>query len=352
MAKSILFKLLIQGPDLEREITLRPGITSLGREPGNDIALAFAKISRRHAHFECSETMCLIIDLESANGTIVDGVRIQAHVPTPLNDNARIEIDPVKIICQHTIIDLPDDTGEKPPEQRTIARKQVQPETPKEDVTSVLASPPQPKPEKATEEPIKEVPKAKKPPAPPDEPPKQKPPSPTVVPEPQPEAESIFPPGLSDHSIRYIDYLPGIYQDEFMSHFLALFESILFPIEWNVDNFDLFLSPGTAPLGFLPWLSSWYDLAFDASWSEEQRRRLLREAHQIYARRGTRWALNRLLEIYTGQTAEIVEFEKDMEAHVFKVILKEEPALDKNLVMRLIDANKPAHASYKLEFRK
>ncbi len=349
MAKSIQFKLSIEGPELKKEISLKRGITTLGREPGNDIALAFSKISRRHARFECSETMCLIIDLESANGTIVDGVRIQPHIPIPLSDNAQILIDPVKMVCRHTLAHLPDEPMHKTPEQRTITRKQAQSEVQKEETSSVPVSekPPEAKPK--TEEPPREVPKEKekKPPA---EPPKRKPPSPTPLPEPEPE--SLFPPGLSEDSIRYIDYLPGIYQDKFMSRFLALFESIWLPLEWTMDHFDLFLDPATTPTGFLPWLSNWYDLVFDATWTEGQRRELLKEAHQIYARRGTRWALNRLLEIYTGQTAEVIEFEEKMDPHFFKVILKEEAALDKTLVMRLIDANKPAHTSYALEFKK
>ena len=133
---------------------------------------------------------------------------------------------------------------------------------------------------------------------------------------------------------------------------MALFESILIPIEWNVDNFDMYLNANTAPSSFLPWLSHWYDITFDASWPEEKRRILLNEAHQIYARRGTRWALTRLLEIYTDQTPEIIEFEDKMDAHTFKVILKKDKALDESLVTRLIDTNKPAHTSYQLEFKK
>ena len=69
-----------------------------------------------------------------------------------------------------------------------------------------------------------------------------------------------------------LSYLPGIYHTEFMSHFLAIFEAVLFPVEWQIDNFDLFLDPGTAPRNFLPWLANWFDIVFDSTWSEAQQR--------------------------------------------------------------------------------
>ena len=159
-------------------------------------------------------------------------------------------------------------------------------------------------------------------------------------------------PGLSLHSQRLINYLPGIYATDFMSRFLALFESVLVPIEWNVDNFDMFLDSGTSPLAFLPWLASWYEITFDSTWSETQRRNLLREAPQIYARRGTRWALSRLLEIYTGALPEIVEFSdpKDPFTFIVKLPIRERD-VNRQLLEHLIDSSKPGHASYVLEFR-
>ena len=136
-----------------------------------------------------------------------------------------------------------------------------------------------------------------------------------------------------------------------MARFLALFESILAPIEWNVSNFDLYLHAGTAPLSFLPWLASWFGVTFDSTWSEAQRRTLLAEACQIYARRGTRWALARVLEIYAGHAPEIVDQAEAQTPFTFTVRL---PArrreINRELLQRIIDANKPAHTSYTLEF--
>jgi phage tail-like protein len=136
-----------------------------------------------------------------------------------------------------------------------------------------------------------------------------------------------------------------------MRRFLGIFEAILTPIEWQIDNFDLYLDPGTAPVGFLPWLASWFDVAFDPSWDEVQRRQLLREAHRIYARRGTKWALSRVLEIYTGKTPTIVDADEDLAPFTFKVTLPFSAARsERAMVERLIDVHKPAYALYELEF--
>jgi phage tail-like protein len=124
----------------------------------------------------------------------------------------------------------------------------------------------------------------------------------------------------------------------------------LTPIEWEITHFDMVLSPGTAPKDFLPWLGSWFDLTFDDSWTEAQRRTLLAEAHRIYARRGTRWALSRVLEIYTGHQPEVIDTAEDLEPFTFRVILPTSARSRQSLIERLINAHKPAHTNYRLEF--
>jgi phage tail-like protein len=163
-----------------------------------------------------------------------------------------------------------------------------------------------------------------------------------------PDGPSI-PPGLTTDSLRLLEYLPPIYHSEFMSHFLALFESVLLPIEWTVDNFDLYLSPGTAPGSFLPWLSHWFGLAFDDTWSDAQRRALIADAHWLFETQGTKKAMSRVLEIYTGQPPEIID--QDVGDHTFIVKLPfPRKQVAEDLIHHLIDAYKPAHTSYQLKF--
>jgi phage tail-like protein len=135
-----------------------------------------------------------------------------------------------------------------------------------------------------------------------------------------------------------------------MSRFLGIFESIQTPIEWTIDSFDLYLDPDASPAAFLTWLGSWYGLTFDATWTEAQRRLLIAEAHALFARRGTRWALARLLEIYTGCTPEIDDSSEDLEPFTFSVRLAlPDTAANRTLLTRLIDSHKPAYTTYRLE---
>ncbi|MCX6045113.1 MAG: phage tail protein [Chloroflexi bacterium] len=169
---------------------------------------------------------------------------------------------------------------------------------------------------------------------------------------------------LPRHSRRLIKYLPEIYQppavathnnlqgesqlydsaENFFVRYLALFESILLPIDWTIGNFDLFLHPKTAPQTFLPWLARWFGWVFDETWDEKQQRTLLAQAYAIYARCGTSWALGQLLQIYTGQIAEISE---DFDKATFTVKLRAQEE-QRTYIVALIDAHKPAHAAYQL----
>jgi phage tail-like protein len=166
----------------------------------------------------------------------------------------------------------------------------------------------------------------------------------------------MVPPGLSIHSQKLIHYLPGIYQpdprqQDFMSRFLGIFESILIPIEWNVDNFDLFLNPALAPADFLPWLANWFGVLLQPNWSEAQRRAFLSQAGFLFARRGTSAALQQLLAIFTGVTPEIDDTSQDLPPFTFRVRLPMvEPEGDAGQIAVLIEAHKPAHTNYILEF--
>ena len=346
MAQQFEFRLHIIGPELERDFIIPLGETLIGREPNSALPLVYPLVSRRHALLHCSEQTCTITDLESANGTLVNGARIEPNQPLNLEDQMKITIGPFEIVCLKTDVSQPEDGPQESPLQQTPPEA-AEPEP----------EPAKAKPVKKTSRPTKaqvdEGGKAQKPTG--QEPPAGEPPA-----EPPSEAQPPmeFPlrieavSGMDLHSQRLINYLPGIYLTDFMSRFLGMFESILTPIEWNVDNFDLFLDPGTAPTAFLPWLANWYQIAFNPVWTETQRRTLLREAHQIYARRGTRWALSRLLEIYTGSAPEIVEFSDPQDPFTFIIRLPiRERDVNRQLLEAIIDSNKPSQTSYELEFR-
>jgi len=317
MADNSNFQLRISGPLVNQIFDLPIGMTIIGREVGTAaLVINEQQISRQHARVECTETACRITDV-STYGTLLNGEKLTRQFVTPLKVGDELTIGEHRLIF----------------EERKV----------------VVAPPPPPK----------------------RQPPKAPPPPPLTI-QSQPLYWGQVPPGLARHSLRLLQYLPEIYHPakaprlvngqtddpandspaDFFSRFLAIFESVLLPLEWNVDNFDLFLTVKTAPPEFLPWLAGWFDLLFDPTWQVEQRRAILREAHWLFARRGTKLALARVLEIYTNQQPVILDEQQDEVApHTF--IVRFPPMFDqekRQLIARLIDVNKPAHTTYRLEF--
>lgn len=317
MTQTSRFQLRISGPELNTTYVIPLGMSIIGRAPASDLIINDARVSSRHAQLDCTETEGRITDLESTNGTLLNGEKIVPRVVIPL------AIGDELLIGQHKLhVEL---TGAAPPSPPPpVDRGQRQPPS--------------------------------------------LPPPPTLSVRPY---GGLVPPGLALQSLRLLSYLPEIYHpgkprwavngvaperpvaaNNFFSRFLALFESILLPIEWTVDSFDFYLDLQTAPHEFLPWLASWFDLLFDATWSDAQRRAFLQDAHQIFARRGTRWALSRVLEIYTGVKPVIDDTSADLEPYVFRIRLPlTKQQVDVTLIEALINANKPAYTNYILEFK-
>jgi phage tail-like protein len=311
MADEFLKRLKVSGPEISESMDLTVGEITIGRQEGNELRLNHRLVSRQHARIKCTAKTCRITDLGSANGTLIDGEKLEPNTPTLLKSGSMISIGPFELTFEQIAV---------------VPAKPAPPAKPKKP-------------------PAKPAVKAPPPPPPP-----PTPPSPVLETRP-PIDYSQAPPGLTKEESRYLQYLPGIYHTDFMKRFLAIFESVLAPIEWNVDNFDLYLNPETTPSGFLPWLSNWFSITFDSTWTVEQQRELLLEAHKIYARRGTRWALSRVLEIYTKAEPEIIDLIADDDPFTFtvKIPLKEKD-IDRTLIEQIVDSNKPAHTNYKLAF--
>lgn len=348
MADEFVFQLNIAGPEKMETVTLTPGTAMMGRQVGNDILLEHSRVSRRHAQIESTAVSCTITDLGSSNGTLVNGEKLSPNVPVTLADGDEILVGPFMLTFKQETVEIEKEIEAEPePVEAEASPQETKPE-PEPELVKAETPPEKPEPEpesvKAETLPKQELPS-----------PPKKPPTPPAPSPPRPVASLPpgAPPGLTRHSSRLLPYLPGIYHTDFMSRFLGLFEAILTPIEWNIDNFALFLNPGTAPAEFLSWLAQWYTISFDDSWSEDQRRQLLQEAHRIYGRRGTRWALSRVLEIYTGHLPDIDDESADLDPFTFTVkIPLRQKELNQELIERIIDFNKPAHTTYKLKFKR
>ena len=208
----------------------------------------------------------------------------------------------------------------------------------------------------------------------------------------------------------YLDTLPAIYQDDpdtrvFLGRFLLAFEHVLTglgdPAEPGLEEildgvgegagrragaeryFDPGLRPGRtraapleeAPEDFLDWLSTWVALSLRADVSEDMQRELIAKAVSLYRMRGTKAGLAELIRIYTGMGVKLTEFRGNFQLeassqldvdtilgggtpfyfHVEVALPKEtrtaqEISRLRGLLEAIIDAEKPAHTYYRLDF--
>ncbi len=180
----------------------------------------------------------------------------------------------------------------------------------------------------------------------------------------------------------WLRFLPQIYQvtaDEenaFLQNLLWVFHQIHDSVRDKVDDIHLLFRPSDAPDAFLPWLSSWIALQLEDDWPDDKKRRWLRSAPALYQIRGTRKALELLLEIYVGVKPRITENEWPAGAfrvevsstigesstilppmnlkHCFVVELPLAASeVSDALIVRIhrvIQAEKPAHTNYFLRF--
>src|SRR5579884_2069907 len=69
-----------------RSFLFHQDVTTIGRTNGNDLIISGRTVSRRHARLWFNANRWYIEDLQSANGTLVNNMRIQPNQAVPLND--------------------------------------------------------------------------------------------------------------------------------------------------------------------------------------------------------------------------------------------------------------------------
>ncbi len=286
----------------------------IGRTPENDVQLPETKVSRQHARILIEGDRIHLIDLNSTNGTFIGESKLTPNQPNILRLGQEFQIGTYTLKLEAAGAPVkPVRPAAEPVEQELEQQVQI-------GVTDAPVLPPRP-------------PEPPPPPA---------------------DGRSAYDMAfglLADRS-RYLQYLPPIYDEHpFLGLFLLAFEGILLPIEQTVDNFDLYLQPCTTPAHFLDHLAGWLGMTLDEKWPEDKRRAVVAEAADLFRRRGTRRGLSRHLEIYTGVTPDISE--PADKPHHFHVLLTPPRGVNLNrpTVERIIQANKPAHATYSLEIR-
>lgn len=293
-------------------------IVQIGRDAAhNDLVLPHGWVSRVHARIYCDREPYRIQDMGSSNGTQVNDQPLVPDEMRPLGVGDVIAIGPFRL---------------------TLALTGLAPEEP--------AAPAGERPEEIDLDLLERIGARRAPsaaPAPPEAPPPE-----TPVTE-RGEVPIVPWAGMPRQASRWLQYLPPIYaEDGFLGRYLLIFEDLLGPIQQIIAHFDLFLDPATAPVTFIPWLNDWMGHLVDEHWSAETQRELLRQASWLHQARGTRAGLVRYLEIATGAA---VEIEENVDGpHTFAVTLRPgERPVDRRIVERIIELNRPAHTSFRLE---
>jgi phage tail-like protein len=283
----------ISGPNLDRdEIVVGRGGLRVGRTSAdNSLVLNHREISRQHMRIVWREDdKYLVEDLNSSNGVWLNETRITARIPQELNEGDVIRVGPYLLTFTGLVYPQP-------------ALSLPQPAAP---TTNGKYHPIEP-------------------------------------------VDVGYLAGIPRDKSTWLQYLPAIYSDdEFLGRYLLIFESILSPIIWLIDNFDMYLSPDTMPQEWMAWVASWFDLLLVADLPLERQRELIRQAGWLFLRRGTRAGLQRLLELYFGVTPEIIE---DETCHflVRLPLSQSSVKLGPDVANRLIQSQKPAFAAYTLE---
>ena len=74
-------------------VDLYPGPTTIGRRTSNDVVIAGDPyISGRHAQLDCDDTGCYVTDLQSTNGTLLNGVKLDPGVRVRVEDGDELTI--------------------------------------------------------------------------------------------------------------------------------------------------------------------------------------------------------------------------------------------------------------------
>ncbi len=159
------------------------------------------------------------------------------------------------------------------------------------------------------------------------------------------------------------------YEDKpFFERYLRGFDDVIEPTQAFLADLARCFDPDETAADLLPWLSTWVSLALDENWPQLKRRRLIKEAVELYRWRGTRWGLTRYLELYTGITPEINDkpFQGmrlggsallgrsttlgDVPPHTFVLTLAVTgpERVNEQIVHEIIQSSKPAHTAYEL----
>ncbi len=143
-------------------------------------------------------------------------------------------------------------------------------------------------------------------------------------------------------------YLPEIYQtedSEFLIRFLAIFQTLYDRLDREIRGSARLLDLQSAPQEILHRLGDWLHVDNSHLWTTEHLRRYLERGAGTYENRGTAAALERKVEIFTGEKPMIQEGVWGEPAYRFRIFLSEQAVQDEKTYLalgRIVREGKPA----------
>jgi phage tail-like protein len=198
-----------------------------------------------------------------------------------------------------------------------------------------------------------------------------------------------------------LNHLPAIYHtSEELCQLLAVFEAVLFgvdgkepgqerqsisellPIVNNIATIAALFDTYRTPKEFVPWLAQWVALTHLSGLTEQRQRDLLARIVPLYAQRGTKTYLERLLEFFKPDNVSVEIEDRELQGFIvgtarvgldsrlererpfsFRVRIYTSSPMDdsdaqrglrtqwEERLRRVIDLAKPAHTLYELEWQ-
>jgi phage tail-like protein len=110
----------------------------------------------------------------------------------------------------------------------------------------------------------------------------------------------------------WLQFLPAVYQEDdesasFLSRFLSILQTDFDGFDETIDNISALFDPLSVPDEWYAWLAAWLALPIEPTWTDAQRRAVLKSAYRNYQHRGTSEGLKQLITDYAGVAARLVE---------------------------------------------
>ena len=129
--------------------------------------------------------------------------------------------------------------------------------------------------------------------------------------------------------------LPELYHkempnDSFLDRFLAIYQSIYDDISWQIKEYVHCLDPMVAEPDLLHWVASWLGVEEPYMWTEGQLRHLLAHTKDFFEARGTGRGIEMFVELYTGETPYVIEWQDwaelpDSHRRLLKSLYEDDP---------------------------